>query len=304
MNYRKVAITTLTIILSFGIGFSLCIVLFKKPISPSLHFSAGNSHPTYFSVHKIRDTWGISVGKNIRVGIIDHGFGIDTFPDLYSGWHDCRVRKKPLAFKTSISHGFLMASTLREISPGAEIYALGINYGQDDTIITELSNAIEWAIQNNIDILTYSHAQLSADNRDELNPILEKAYNSDLLTVFIHNPHPRNILPSRIDPGIHGIDNSSDFDIYPFDYSTIFTSRFSKRGSLVEINEDNAFLSISSTAPVTAGIISIMLSANPVRNRTEVKEVLISTSYNYVNENLSLDRAVDAKAAIEQWISH
>ena len=44
---------------------------------PFIHFPNANSRQTYFTVHDIWDAWEMSKGAGVRVGILDHSFGVD-----------------------------------------------------------------------------------------------------------------------------------------------------------------------------------------------------------------------------------
>lgn len=60
-----------------------------------------------------------------------------------------------------------MANTLKEIAPGCEIYAInGVLYDEEDgekdiMRINLFKKSIKWAIENKMNILTYSHAPFS-----------------------------------------------------------------------------------------------------------------------------------------------
>ncbi|MBN2626169.1 MAG: S8/S53 family peptidase [Spirochaetales bacterium] len=301
---RRIILQGIMIGSSCAIGFILCMILRSEPRIPYIHYSKGNSHPTYFTIHKIRKGWDYSKGKGVKIGILDHNFGIDDYSLLYSGYYDARKDKSYREIFENCDHGYWMASTLHEIAPEAEIYAIGITTTHEDIFVQELEDAISWAIEKEIDILTYSQARLSEDARKELKPILDKAYSSGIITCFLHFPNPRNILPSDIDPSIEGIDNSADFGVYNRDYSVLLPSNLKSKNNQIELEGYNPFLSVSSKPIVTAGIIAMMVSAAPEIDRIDIEGILKTTSYNFEDEEHYLENAIDAKAAIEYSMAH
>ena len=89
-----------------------------------------------------------------------------------------------------------MAQTLKEIAPDAEIYALG-TYSPDDEEewVDAMIEAIDWSMDNDIDILTLSHQAISSKNRERFDQAVNDAIASGIVTTFIHYDNPDNILP-------------------------------------------------------------------------------------------------------------
>ncbi|MBF9018264.1 MULTISPECIES: S8/S53 family peptidase [unclassified Oceanispirochaeta] len=264
----------------------------------SLHFENANSRITYFTVHNIREGWSYSKGKGIKIGILDNAFGFDEHSELYKGGLSFQNDQYREVFNTMAGHGYWMASTLHEIAPEAEIYALGVFSNDEDYQVESMLRAIDWAIANHLDILTYSGARISEKNRIILDGALDKLDEKGILTTFIHCPHEMNILPSEKSPPIDEIENTPLFNIYKYDYSTLFPYDYVDYSGKWNTNTQKPFLSISSTSPVLAGFIAMIISIDSTLNSDEIKELLLETSYTFETDDIRINNAVNIGAAV------
>jgi hypothetical protein len=247
-----------------------------------ISFKNANSRDTYFSVHKIKPAHMITNGKSVRVGIIDWLFAIDENPTLYSG--SANITGEDDHLHSSKGHGFMMATTLREIAPECEIYAInGVNHSEcqnpeDANVrrIEHLEKAIDWAINSGINILTYSNAAFYGEHRVRANWAVEKAANKGLMTTFIHNDSQFNIFPY----GCFGFVN-----IYHMDYNSMFIQQYERyiefvnKGESIRSGNDLPFFSFSSMSPVLAGFVALIKCIKPKITLSECKKLLIETSY-------------------------
>ena len=293
--------------LSFGIALIICALgansataqeIPTVDASPILYFPNANSRPTYFTVHNVHEAWVISKGEGIKVGILDHSFGYDVHKDLYTGGKNFQTGDWGESFNNVSHHVFWMASTLHEIAPSVEIYALGTYSSDESDKVDAMIQAINWAIANNIDVLTYSAARISPVNRVRLDSCVDRAIAKGIVTTFIHYPHPGNILPTWLGPMTGDDEREPDVNILHYDYSVVFTKPY------VNWMQDGAeagyrpFLSISSTSPVTAGFVAMLKSVRPDLTPIELKRILMETSRATVFEGKESPRTVDIAAAI------
>lgn len=253
-----------------------------------IFFNNANSRDTYFTIHNVKEAQNVSKGKGVKVGIIDWLFAYDVNKHLYAGRVD--ISGESQCLYEIKGHGLMMATTLREIAPECEIYALNStfynNTGEVDRIGL-FEQAINWAIENKMDVLTYSHAAFNGDHRVRANRAVEKAVQNGLITAFIHNDCLYNIWPY----GCLGFGNDQGFkrtpdvNIYHFDYNTLFLhlyERYKKvidAGDRIRSGNDLPYFSFSSMSVVLAGFISILKSINPSLTSKECKQLLIDTSY-------------------------
>ena len=267
----------------------------------NIYIKDANSRITYFEVHKIYEARKYCKGKNVKIGIIDHSFDGKNNPGLYSEIKKFYNEDEKKYSIIEAGHGFWMASTLKEIAPEVEIYGLDIDYADktEDEIISPMIQAIEWAIDKNLKILTYSAGRISEKNRAKLDLIIDEANENGIIIIFLHNPNENNFLVSKIEPPIDGIDNSPIVNIYDRDYSVILGDMIDKNG---KVDSNRVFTSVSSKPPVLAGIVAMMLEIDPMLNNEEIRTILMKTSYIFENYDTRIENAVNAKEAIEECI--
>lgn len=290
----------------FGIRGSLCS-LFLTLLMSSVNsggivaqerwhylFPDANRRPTYDSVHHLSAAQAIASGRGIRIGILDHGFGLDDHPDLYAGGVDLIGNG---ALSAYAEHGYWMALTVRETAPGAEIVALNTASRDQLEAAHAIVKAIDWAIDNDIQILTYSHQPFSKEARSLVDPAVERAARAGVLTVFIHYPSPFNIFPT----GLWALEESdigrADVNVLHYDYKLLITANYERaleNGTPLR----NVFLSVSSTAPVTAGIAALVLEVSPSLRPGQVKDLLVESSYSTTFDGTDVPRVLDALAAV------
>ena len=265
---------------------------------PILYFPNANSRPTYFTIHNVHEAWAISKGEGVKVGILDHSFGYDVHKDLYAGGNNFQKGDWGKSFYNESHHGFWMASTLHEIAPDAEIYALGTYSSDESDKVDAMIQAIDWAIVNNLDVLTYSAARFSPDNRVRLDSSVDRALAKGIVTTFIHYPHPGNILPTWLGPMTGDDDREPDLNILHYDYSVVFTKQYADWMQHGTASGYRPFLSLSSTSPVTAGFVALLKSVRPDLKPTELKRILMETSRATIFEGKESPRTVDIAASI------
>jgi len=265
-----------------------------------LRFPNANSRQTYFTMHRIWDAWEISKGAGVKVGILDHSFGFRIHEGLYAGGENFQQDEWGTSFDTTSHHGYWMASTLREIAPEAEIYALGTYSSDEDAKVDAMVRAIDWATEHDLDVLTYSAERFSAAVRPRLDAAVDRALAHGIVIVFIHYPHSGNLLPTWLGPTSGDDERPGDINILHYDYQVIFTERYVDWLERGEQSGYRPYLSISSTAPVTAGIVAMMKSVRPELTPAEVKRILVETSREVTFEGYVSPHTVDAAAAVSR----
>lgn len=263
----------------------------------NIYIKNANSHDNYFSVHYINQAWKYGSGKGIKIGILDHLFG----ENILNNYHTVKSFTSNNESQKIIGHGFWMASTLKEIAPDCDVYALSVYDFNEDIMTNAIIEAINWSIENEINILTFSQARLSLKNREKLDPYIDKAYENGIAVIFLHNPNNNNFLPSKIDPVIENIINDPEINIYDQDYSVILRGNVDINGF---VDSPKDFKSISSKAVVLAGIISIMQEANPNTTLDQIRNALRKTTYNYETNNEYIKNIVNASEAVKYLIDN
>jgi hypothetical protein len=264
-----------------------------------LVFPGANSRETYFSLHKIREAQLSSKGKGSKVGILDHSFGTMLHPTLYAGGKNfLKAEEEELLTKLEW-HGYWMALVLREIAPEAEIYALTTyDFSGPEARAEAMAKAIDWAIEQKIDILTYSAAAFTGTARKTLEKALDKAHKANIITTFIHTGHPGNILPSGLWGGLDD-GREPDINVLHYNYSVVFINEYRK--AMAEGKKPSQpFLSVSSTSPVVGGVVAMMKSLNPGLTPAQCQKILRETARPLDFEGEKPLRVLDAAAALEQ----
>ena len=280
MKNKSVKIVAAVLLLSIVINIVLFLQVNGQP--GRVGFQNANSRDTYFTLHNVKQAQSISKGKGIKVGILDHYFGCEVNKDLYTGTVDFLDDSE--AFNKISEHGFWMANTLKEIAPECDIYAINTLDSDEDKKVTAMIKAIDWAIENKIDILTYSDAKISEKNRHRFDAAVNKAVKNNIITTFIHYDNPNNIWPDGMFSGWtlnKGI-REPDLNILNYDYNVLSMDKYKKYKKLknnIRGGDNIPYFSISSTSPVTAGFIAILKSVNNKLSPNEYRDILKKTSY-------------------------
>lgn len=253
-----------------------------------IKFNDANSRDTYFTVHNIKKAHKISKGKGVKVGVIDWCFAYESKKTLYSGYANISGDEQYL-YKSG-GHGLAMATTLREIAPECDIYAINATLYDDNGEVNRIGyfeKAIDWAIDNHIDVLTYSNAAFFEDDRIRANNAVEKAVKNGIITTFIHNDSDYNIWPYGCLKfgNDQKFSRTPDVNIYHFDYNTLFLPLYERYIAVIESGEkirsgdDLPYFSFSSMSVVLAGFIAILKNIRPSLTSKECKQILTATSY-------------------------
>lgn len=243
----------------------------------------------YFLIHNVAEAHKYSKGRGIKVGIIDWLFDVNNNSQMYTGKVD--LSGNPETLESKKGHGYIMATTLRQIAPECDIYAINAissntsNFHDKNAKL--LMKAIDWAIENKLDILTYSQPPIKEEYRDELHKCIEKANKAGIITTFIHCDDELNFWPW----GCFEFKESKyfkrqpDFNIYHYDYNYMnknlsqeFNEKIKNRIEIKSGNEIPHF-SLSSTSPVLAGFIALIKSLRPALTIPQIKSLLSNSTY-------------------------
>ncbi|MEC9487968.1 MAG: S8 family serine peptidase [Halanaerobium sp.] len=304
---KKVGLGLVILVLLVSFGFNLFMVNYireekeKNYTASYLVFPDANSRETIFTMHNIKAAQAVTKGKGVKVGVLDSGFGYKVHPKLYAGGEDFSGNDN--AFLHDEHHGYWMANTLREVAPETEIYALNINFNDEKEKASNLAAAIDWAIANGLDVLTYSSSVFSEENIEVVNEAVDKALANNIVTTFIHYAHPGNILPDGLFTYTWSNDlkREPDLNIFHYDYNTLIVK------SYLEYNAADGqqrrkmvppFLSISSTSPVTAGFVALLKSVRPGLKPKEYKKILMDTSKPVNYQGQECPRVADIYQAV------
>ncbi len=268
-------------------------------------FNDANTHESYETIHHIKEAQEISTGKGIKVGIIDKYFGIEKHKILYVKGVD--FTDSPNNLNLIDEHGYWMATTLKEIAPDVEIYALNARANSPEKTAASIIQSIDWAIKNNLDVLTYSAEQFDPENRKLIDEAVQKAIEHNIITTFIHYTYPDNILPYSFFVKPPSYDREPDIKVYHKDYNvlnTIFYDRYIKSGRNPKSGDEIPYFSISSMSPVLAGVIALIKETNPDLSSNKIKKILSETSKTINYNDREIENVLDAYAAVNYSLNH
>ncbi len=304
----------LIIVIILSVGFNVFLVTYigkmkteEAKYPNSLIFKNANSRDTIFSMHNIKKAQQITQGKGIKVGVIDKFFGYNKHSDLYSGGMD--FSKSSNSFYEIDEHGYWMSLILKEIAPKADLYALNIEWEDENSKVESMIEAINWAIKNDIDVLTYSSSKFSEEYKQRLDNAVKRAIEHNIVTTFIHYSYGENILPDGFFEYKGATDynrREPDINIYHFDYNVLFIKNYNvyNNGNSEEKEKYNPpYVSISSTSPVTAGFVALLKSINNNLKPSEYKNILRDTSKDINYDGEYCPRVADIYKAV-QYISN
>lgn len=281
-----------------------------------VEFPDGNTRENYESIHHVKAAQTAGKGEGVKVGILDWCFGFGEHEDLYAGGRDFTTYEgHDDSFLHVSEHGYWMAKTLREIAPEAEIYALGTYVPDDEPKwVDAMIEGIQWAMENDIDILTLSHEPVSEENRERFDTVVDEAIAAGIVTTFIHYDNPDNILPWGIwneqreyVDGCAIYNRDADINIFQYDYNTLFLRNYeetSKRSDFEEVYQAELFTSVSSMSVVTAGFVAILMDINDTLTPAQYKQVLIDTSRPLEYQGERAEHVVDMEAAVTYLQNH
>ena len=297
---RKILVIILILVLVLSIGFNY--MLFQKGANSFSIFTFydANTRETYETVHNIKEAQKVSTGKGIKVGILDKYFGFAKHNNLYAGGLD--FTDNPNNFKEIDEHGYWMAITLKEIAPDVEIYALNARAKDKTSTAKAIAKAIDWAIENDIDVLTYSAGTFGQENKEIIDNAVKRAIENNIVTTFIHYPYTDNILPYAFLNYREGeYARKPDLSIYHYDYNALqsFTyNKYIEKGRKPKSGNDIPYFSFSSMSPVLAGIVAMMKEVDNTLAPSEYKRILIETSKEFEYKGKIIEKVVDAPAAL------
>lgn len=312
---KRIAVIAMAVLLLISATANIYLLRMSTNIQNdkiwNINFPDANSRDTYYSIHHLKEAQNISKGSGIKVGIMDWGFGYSEHDGLYAGGKDFSTWKyHDENFQHANEHGFWMTQTLKEIAPDVEVYALGTYHPDNEAEwVDAMIEAIQWSLENDIDILTLSHQAISADHRERFDEAVDKAIEQGIVTTFIHYDNPNNILPWGIFNG--GGDSSyqreADINIFQYDYNTLFMDNYGDMAGKEEFDTEyksNLFMSASSMSVVTAGFVAILKSINDTLTPAQYKEILIQTSRPVEYESEKAEHVVDMGKAVQYMMEN
>ena len=233
---------------------------------------------------------GRYAGDGVKVAVIDTGIDY-THPDLdnnyYGGYDFVNDDSDP---KDDNGHGTHVAGIIAAedngvgvigVAPHAQLYAVKVLNSQGSGTYSDIVAGIDWAIDNNMDIISMSLGGSSGDTA--LQDALQRAYDAGIVIVAASGNDYANSIsyPAKYDTVIAvGATDSSDN-----------RAAFSNYGPELEVVAPGVdiystylgggYETLSGTSmatPMVSGVVALMLSKNPNLTPAEVRQILHDTA--------------------------
>jgi len=259
---------------------------------------------THLRIHNVGPAHRITLGSGAKVGILSHSFEESAHPDLYAGARSFSGDRKGSRPQKTDHQGYWMALAVREIAPNANIYALEVPDGEGEQRPRALAQALDWALANGLDVVTYCAASLSKKERLMLDPVVERVVQSGLVVVFVDYSNPSNLLPSGFETPEKPDGRAPDLNIFSYDCTSLLAGRLQ---ALPESDDDDIqrhrpFLAQPSSGPFTAGLVALMRSVDPDASPQQIKRALIQSSRPVAYGGREAAKVPDAFEAVTRMV--
>ena len=295
------------LIISVGINFLLGFKIRNEGQAFYLHFENANEWESSFSIHHIKEAQASGKGKGVKVGILDHYFGTAKHGELYTA--DVDFLNRGSDHENISEHGYWLTCTLKEVAPECEVYALSTLDSDETKRVEAMEKAIDWAIEHELDILTYSAEYIEQEsNRARLDTAVEKAVAHGINIVFIHYENDLNTQPTGIYEEKEIEEKGrTPLTVYDYDYNLLFRSDFMKyaMGNVGADATRTMYYSQSSMSIYVAGFIAILRSIDPDLAPEQYEEILRATTYEtevrepITLEGIKLQHVVNIEQAVD-----
>ncbi|MGF9891315.1 S8 family peptidase [Priestia megaterium] len=246
-----------------------------------------------FKADKFRnnDIYSTYRGKGVKIGVLDTGIDFNHDDLDVKGGTAPVDKNEGTNYMDFVGHGTFVAGIIASkktgIAPDAEVYAIKSISDSGDGSWSNIIRGIEWAINNNMDILNMSVG--TTEYSRGLEEAINKAYKKG---IFIVAP-----------AGNNGYDNNSNVT-YPAKFKHVFAvgsinisgerSEFSSVGNEIDTmapgeeiystSLDNSYdynSGTSMSSPYVAGAVALIKSANPNLTNDEISYIFVNNSVKY-----------------------
>src|SRR5262245_65842862 len=115
-------------------------------------------------------------GRDVRVAIIDSGVN-PAHPHVagVAGGVCINADGEGENYLDYVGHGTAVAGAIREKAPGASLYAIKVFDQQLRTNAETIIRAIEWAVENEMDVVNLSLGTVNNSHRDRFEQVVARA---------------------------------------------------------------------------------------------------------------------------------
>jgi subtilisin family serine protease len=140
-------------------------------------------------------------GRGVRIAVIDSGVN-RKHPHIASLAGGLSIRPngeiEEDAYTDVLGHGTAVMAAIQEKAPDAEYFAVKVFHSSLRTTADSLLKAIEWAIEQRMDIVNLSLGTRNPDHRPRFEEAIQKAAKSHTLLVAANNADGQPCLPGSL----------------------------------------------------------------------------------------------------------
>lgn len=225
-----------------------------------------------------------SSGRGVRVAVIDSGvnhkhahisgvaggigIGMDSAADSTS-------------YLDTLGHGTAVMAAIQEKAPGAEYFAVKLFHDSLRTSADHLVEAIQWALDNRMDVINLSLGTRNSDHAPRFVPLIEHARTTGAVLVSAIEAEGQACFPGSL-PGVVGV--GLDWEIDRNSYRTQTSAgetRFYASGyprSLPGVPRQRNLTGISFAVANMTGLIARACEGLSERTLETVREALMAES--------------------------
>jgi len=161
-----------------------------------------------------------STGRGVRVAVIDSGVN-HNHPHISSVAGGISIGLDPAADSSSyldtLGHGTAVMAAIQEKAPAAQYFAVKLFHDSLRTSADHLLAAIEWAIDNRMDVINLSLGTRNTDHAPRFLPLLNRAASDGIVLVSALESDGQPCFPGSLS-GVAGV--GVDWDISRHSYRT------------------------------------------------------------------------------------
>jgi subtilisin family serine protease len=233
-----------------------------------------------------RKAFASSTGRGVKVGIIDSGVN-PAHPHVGGVAGGTRITSndddRASDYLDYLGHGTAVAGAIREKAPDAELFAVKVFDRALTTNIEVIIKAIDWCVENQIDVINLSLGTVNFEHRDSIEAAVMRANKNGSVIVAAREitgqPSLPGCLPSVV--GV-GIDRHCARDCYRAEGSSddpVFMASPYPR-EIPGVPRERNLNGISFAVANMTGFVARAREHSPRASVVEVKRLLIEESKN------------------------
>jgi len=149
-----------------------------------------------------------ATGRGVRVAVIDSGIN-SAHPHICAAKKTVRIGAPRTgdcgSGEDTLGHGTAVAAAIQEKAPAAEYFDVKLFGSSLRTSTPRLLEAIEWAIDNRIDVVNLSLGTTNLDGWDKFQALSKRAWAQGIVLVSARSDGIRRFLPGAL-PNVIGVD--------------------------------------------------------------------------------------------------